>query len=102
MRIFCCESSQLPQKAAALFAMSVAFTLTLFAGLVPAYADDETAQTVRFGVISDTHVTPTEYTRQERLKNAFAFYGGAGADAVVVVGDLTNDGSAAQLNQWKE
>jgi hypothetical protein len=57
--------------------------------------------TVTFGVISDTHITETNYTTQARTTEAFEFYSELGTDAVVVVGDLSDNGNIGQLNAWK-
>jgi hypothetical protein len=62
---------------------------------------------VRFGVISDTHLTATKTTEQQRLAKAFQFFSGtngssiAPVDTVVVVGDLTDSGVASEMNAWK-
>ncbi|MDR1440117.1 MAG: metallophosphoesterase, partial [Clostridiales bacterium] len=73
-----------------------------------ALADEETAfgtlsddGPVVFGVVSDTHVTQTNYTTQARTTQAFQFYSDLGVDAVVVAGDLTDNGSPGELGAWK-
>ncbi|HWQ71783.1 MAG TPA: metallophosphoesterase [Desulfitobacteriaceae bacterium] len=56
---------------------------------------------VVFGVISDTHVTAAKTTEQQRLAKAFRFFAGSNVNADVVVGDLTDSGSASEYNTWK-
>jgi hypothetical protein len=62
---------------------------------------------VRFGVISDTHLTATKTVEQQRLAKAFQFFSGTGdstidpVDAMVVVGDLTDSGVSSEMNAWK-
>lgn len=56
---------------------------------------------VTFGVISDTHVTPTKALEQKRLAQAFQFFNTNKVDADVVVGDLTDYGSSAEYSTFK-
>ncbi|MDR2525655.1 MAG: metallophosphoesterase [Oscillospiraceae bacterium] len=67
----------------------------------------EAADHVTFGVVSDTHVTQTNFTTQARLAEAFRFFSGTSKDpnsskldAVCVAGDLTDTGDALQLGAW--
>ncbi|MCL2786905.1 MAG: metallophosphoesterase [Micrococcales bacterium] len=60
---------------------------------------------VIFGVISDTHVTPTKTLQRNRFSKAAKFFSGVDSpinavDALAVVGDLTDNGTAAELDQW--
>lgn len=56
---------------------------------------------VTFGVISDTHVTASKTTEQQRLAQAFKFFNTNKVDADVVVGDLTDSGATSQYNTWQ-
>lgn len=56
---------------------------------------------VSFGVVSDTHVTPTKETEKTRLKKAFEFYSDTGVDTLVVAGDITDAGSQGEYDAWK-
>ncbi|MDR2088081.1 MAG: metallophosphoesterase, partial [Clostridiales Family XIII bacterium] len=67
--------------------------------LAPGEAEED--ETVTFGVVSDTHVTATNYTTQARTEEAFKFYSDLGVDAVVVAGDLTDNGSTSEMDAWK-
>jgi Icc-related predicted phosphoesterase len=55
---------------------------------------------IRFGVISDTHVTATKATEQYRLKKAFEFFSER-TDLVLVAGDLTDNGTEPEMETWK-
>jgi 3',5'-cyclic AMP phosphodiesterase CpdA len=61
---------------------------------------------VRFGVISDTHLTATKAVEQQRLAKAFQFFSGTGdstiapVDTMVVVGDLTDSGVQSEMDAW--
>ena len=56
---------------------------------------------VTFGVVSDTHVTASKSTEQNRLAEAFQRFSSLGMDNVVVVGDLTDRGSESEYDTWK-
>lgn len=56
---------------------------------------------VSFGVVSDTHVTPTKETEKIRLQKAFEFYSDAGVDTMVVAGDITDTGSQGEYDAWQ-
>ena len=55
---------------------------------------------VRFGIISDTHVTGCESV--EELSRAFAFLRDKGVDAVIHCGDMTDFGYLYQLEAFAE
>ena len=55
---------------------------------------------VRFGIISDTHVTGPESI--EELARAFAFLRDKGVDAVIHCGDMTDFGYIYQLEAFAE
>ena len=55
---------------------------------------------VRFGIISDTHVTGSESI--EELSRAFAFLRDKGIDAVIHCGDMTDFGYLHQLEAFAE
>lgn len=55
---------------------------------------------VRFGIISDTHVTGCESV--EELSRAFAFLRDKGVDAVIHCGDMTDFGYLHQLEAFAE
>jgi hypothetical protein len=59
-----------------------------------------TSNKVTFGVISDTHVTPSKTNEKNRLAKAFQVIGSQNADAAVVVGDLTDSGSKSEYDTW--
>lgn len=56
---------------------------------------------VTFGIFADTHVTPQKPDELARLAKGFAFFDSVDADAVVVDGDLTDFGSQAEYDAWK-
>ncbi len=72
--------------------------------------DEEFVPVLRFVVCSDVHVESRDELQYERVQDmvqtAYAYADSQKAyqalDAIVVVGDLTNDGSADQLRIYKE
>lgn len=62
--------------------------------------DSTTEGKVTFGVVSDTHVTASKTTEQQRLAEAFQRFSSLGLDRMVVVGDLTDGGSESEYDTW--
>ena len=54
----------------------------------------------RFGVISDSHVLPSEPHRSEVLRNAFRYMDARKVDGVVACGDLTQNGTTNELHEF--
>ena len=59
-----------------------------------------TAMAQKFAILSDIHVTPGN-ANEGKLKEAVAEINGTDVDAVIVSGDLTNEGSDVQLRNVK-
>ena len=59
-----------------------------------------TAMAQKFAILSDIHVTPGN-ANEGKLKEAVAEINGSDVDAVIVSGDLTNEGSDVQLRNVK-
>jgi 3',5'-cyclic AMP phosphodiesterase CpdA len=73
-------------------------------GLVP--NQSAVKKSLRFGVISDTHIgaskgSASHYPNSDRLIKALDWYGMQNVDAVAIVGDITDKGSAAQWDAFK-
>lgn len=62
---------------------------------------DITSNNLSFGVISDTHVGPRKHREIARLTKVFKFFNKNKADALAVVGDLTDGGQKEEYNTWK-
>lgn len=71
----------------------------LFFGAV-LFAVSSTVWGQRFAVLSDVHITPGN-TNQEKLQQAVAEINAGNFDAVIMNGDLTNEGSDAELANVK-
>lgn len=56
---------------------------------------------ITFGIMSDTHVTPSKTNERARLGKAFALFSSLNLDAAVVAGDLTDFGSKEEYDVWK-
>lgn len=63
----------------------------------------EEKKSLRFGVISDTHVGPNKKAENERLKKVYStmYELDSEMDALAVVGDLTDSGTQAEYNIFK-
>ncbi|MGL5353192.1 MAG: metallophosphoesterase [Clostridium sp.] len=63
----------------------------------------EDKKSLRFAVISDTHVGPNKKTEAERLKNVFktVYELDPNIDALSVVGDLTDSGAQSEYDVFK-
>ena len=84
--------------------VAASLSLNLSAPVVQADTVAEDGHIV-FGVISDTHVTPSKTLQRERFSEALKFFSGTSGpvdavDALAVVGDLTDSGTASELGQW--
>ena len=80
------------------------FMLLGFAPISALATSEESANSVTFGVISDTHIGATGHStngQAERLNTVLGWYTDIGVDALAIVGDLTDGGSAAQFNTLK-
>jgi 3',5'-cyclic AMP phosphodiesterase CpdA len=87
------------KKPLLLIAAYAAFTLTACVAAQPDYD-------LRFGVISDVHVGSKErgaaaYPNADRLRKALKWYGNQnGVEALAIVGDITDNGSPAQWDEF--
>ena len=54
----------------------------------------------RFGVISDIHLLPSDSHRSDVLRDAFKYMDARKADGVVACGDLTQNGTVAELRAF--
>lgn len=78
---------------------SVTATLMLLGFLPVVGAAAEPESKVTFGVISDTHIGSSG--QDARLNSVLDWYTNQNVDALAIVGDITNDGTAAQFNTLK-
>ena len=71
--------------------------LRAFAAFALLAATAVAANAQKFAILTDIHVVPGN-ANEGKLKEAVAEINGSDADAVIVSGDLTNEGSDVQLN----
>ena len=65
-----------------------------------ASADAETEPLARFGVISDIHILLTDAHRSDVLRMALEYLDGRKVDGVVACGDLTENGTIDELQEF--
>lgn len=61
------------------------------------YSDEPLA---RFGIIADIHILPSDQHRSEMLRKAFDYFDARKADGVVACGDLTQNGTIDELQEF--
>ena len=70
------------------------------AAMVAHGADAPAEPLARFGVVSDTHILPSDAHRSDMLRQAFAYMDARRADGVIACGDLTQNGTIAELQAF--
>ena len=79
--------------------MRINVEMAILAAVVAAvsFAEEPLA---RFGVISDVHILPSDRHRSDVLRDAFKYMDSRKADGVVACGDLTQNGTIAELQEF--